>query len=93
MEAIILLKGVNKRVIEITRPEDHYFEKVIFFLSPQASSDQFLIQKHTAEMLDSALPKMKRKKSRFKARWKLLFALTGAAASGAALSILLSGLQ
>lgn len=29
----MMLKGVNKQVVEITNPESPYFEKVIFLLS------------------------------------------------------------
>ena len=31
----MMLKGVNKQVVEITNPESPYFEKVIFFVKPE----------------------------------------------------------
>ena len=33
-----MLKGINKQVVEIIRPESTYFEKVIFFVKPEYAS-------------------------------------------------------
>ena len=30
-----MLKGVNRQVVEIPRPESDYFERVIFFVKPE----------------------------------------------------------
>ncbi len=32
-----MLKGVNKQVLEITEPQNGYFEKAIFFVKPEYS--------------------------------------------------------
>ena len=33
-----MIQGVNHQVVEITRPECEYFERVIFFVKPEFSS-------------------------------------------------------
>ncbi|MBQ7596251.1 MAG: hypothetical protein IJU45_06270 [Clostridia bacterium] len=33
-----MIKGVNHQIVEITRPECKYFERVIFFVKPEFSS-------------------------------------------------------
>ncbi|MBQ8783666.1 MAG: hypothetical protein IJZ57_07850 [Clostridia bacterium] len=33
-----MLQGVNHQVVEVTRPECEYFERVIFFVKPEYSS-------------------------------------------------------
>lgn len=86
-----MLKGVNKRIIEVNRPEDHYFEKVIFFLSPKAEQDAFLALKRSEEYLKNAYPKVKKRRLKF--RWKLLFQLTAAAAAGGIISVILTSIS
>ena len=34
-----MIKGVNRYVLEIPRPDSAYFEKAIFFVRPEHSSD------------------------------------------------------
>ncbi|WP_159438127.1 hypothetical protein [Massiliimalia massiliensis] len=87
-----MLKGVNKRIIEVNRPDDRYFEKVIFFLNPQAEQDALAALRRSEEYLKSAGPKV-RKKRRLKGCWKLLFQLTAAAAAGGILSVALTSLS
>lgn len=33
-----MIKGVNKQIVEITKPNCDYFERVIFFVKPEFSS-------------------------------------------------------
>lgn len=33
-----MIQGVNHQIVEITRPECEYFERVIFFVKPEFSS-------------------------------------------------------
>ena len=35
-----MIKGVNRRVIEINNPDGEYFEKAILFVKPEKSSDK-----------------------------------------------------
>ena len=30
-----MIKGVSKQVLEVTNPENPYFEKIVFFVKPQ----------------------------------------------------------
>ena len=34
-----MIKGVNKQVLEVTNTENPYFEKIIFFVKPEYSSE------------------------------------------------------
>ncbi len=33
-----MIQGVNHQIVEITRPECEYFERIIFFIKPEFSS-------------------------------------------------------
>ncbi len=35
-----MIKGVNRRVIEINNPDGEYFEKAILFVKPEKSGDK-----------------------------------------------------
>ena len=35
MEVLKMIKGVNKKIIEINNPENLYFEKAVFYLKPE----------------------------------------------------------
>lgn len=76
-----MIKGVNKRIIEVLNPEDRYFEKVILFLSPTVKADDYLVQKHASEYLQTITPKAKCKR-RLKPGWLFLFQLLAAAVTG-----------
>lgn len=40
-----MIKGVNKRIIEVLNPDEPCFEKIILFLSPDCKlSEQFLVK-------------------------------------------------
>lgn len=83
-----VIKGVNKRIIEVINPEDHYFEKVILFLSPQASEEQDMLHMHVQKYLKSLTPSVPRKR---KTKSKAIFflQLAGAALLGGAAVLLL----
>lgn len=34
-----MLRGTNKHVLEVTNPDNPYFEKIIFFVSPEHEND------------------------------------------------------
>lgn len=36
LEEFMLIKGVNKRIVEINNPQSDYFEKVIFYIKDDA---------------------------------------------------------
>lgn len=35
-----MIKGVSKQVLEVTNPENPYFEKIVFFVKPQYEDKQ-----------------------------------------------------
>lgn len=46
-----MLKGVNRRIIEVLNPEDTYFERIILFLNPDVSPEEPSIGTHTNQYL------------------------------------------
>lgn len=76
-----MIKGVNKRIIEVMNPDDRYFEKAILFLSPSAKGDDYLLQSRANEYLRTITPKVK-KRRRLKPGWLFVFQLTAAAVAG-----------
>ncbi len=53
-----MLQGVNHQVVEITRPECEYFERVIFFVKPEYScvSDGTLRERATKIAASAGAP-------------------------------------
>ena len=79
-----MIKGVNRKIVEINRTGNDYFEKAILFINPQKSySSTQQIDQWAEEYLDSVL-KPENGKKRFKRwcqkhsawKWGLIF-LTG----------------
>lgn len=79
----MLIKGVNKRIIEVLNPEDEYFEKVVFFLNPEYPNNQAILSKKTQSYLTKLSGQVKKKK-KLKRKWILAGQLFSAAAVGAA---------
>lgn len=46
-----MLKGVNRRIIEVLNPEDAYFERIILFLNPDVSPEETSAGAHTSQYL------------------------------------------
>ena len=64
-----MLKGVNKRIIEINNPQSLYFEKAIFYLRPEvrelpAEIAQREVEKYIERTGISQAERSKRKKIR-----------------------------
>jgi len=81
----ILIKGVNRQVVEVTETQCEYFEKVLFFIKPEFSavSEGDLKERASVIAQSAGIPPASRiKKS------KIRFALNmgAAACGGAALS-------
>lgn len=71
-----MIKGVNKKVIEINNPQSLYFDKAVLYLKPNLSSISYkLLQAEAQELLCSLSPRQPR---RFIGR--LLPVITAAAA-------------
>ncbi len=79
-----MIKGVNRRIIEILNPEDVYFERVILFLNPDVSAEEPALGAHTGEYLKELTQIAKQKKKRALPRrcLSLLKFLGGAAVGG-----------
>lgn len=62
-----MIKGVNRQVVEITKPSCDYFERVVFFVKPECSSISHGTLRERANIMASStgIPpktKVKRKK-------------------------------
>lgn len=82
-----MLQGVNHQVVEVTRPECEYFERVIFFVKPEYSSvSEGTLRERAGKIAGEAgaPPPTKTRISRLAAVGKLLLA----AAAGAAVTAL-----
>lgn len=87
-----MLKGVNRQVVEVSHPESAYFEKVLFFVKPEASriSESRLKDKADAMIKEAANPPAEKASSAAKSRMKQFLKLTAAAVGGAAVSAILA---
>lgn len=49
-----MIKGINKQILEVTNPESPYFEKIIFFVSPNgAANDEKVVQQEAIKISKS----------------------------------------
>lgn len=54
-----MIKGVNKKVLEINNPQSLYFEKAVLYLKPNMSSVSYkLVRAEAEQMIRSMSPKM-----------------------------------
>ena len=84
-----MLKGVNRQILEVTNTESPYFERIIFFVSPEHSADSELKLTGEAKNVAGKMRKPPKLKSALKRRLKTaVFILLGAGA-GAALTYLM----
>lgn len=87
-----MIKGVNRQVVEITKPGCEYFERVIFFVKPECSSVSRGTLRERADMIASDTgtpPKIKVKRSPLSSFLYPLFWISiGAALCFAAIKLL-----
>lgn len=58
-----MIKGVNKKVIEVNRPESIYFEKAVLYLRPEVRELPAEVTRAEAEKYISMItPQLRRKK-------------------------------
>lgn len=76
-----MLKGVNRKVVEIHNPESPYFEKAVFYLKPNLTQVPMALL--TAEAHHCLYPTAVPGRSGMQARKALLWALLLAGAAGA----------
>ena len=52
-----MIKGVSKQVLEVTNPENPYFEKIVFFVKPQyAREDRAVLEREAHSLAARAGP-------------------------------------
>ncbi len=86
-----MLQGVNHQVVEITRPECEYFERVIFFVKPEFSSvSEGTLRERAGKIAGAAgaPPPTKTRINRLASLGRLLIAATAGAAITALVSYL-----
>lgn len=83
-----MLKGVNRRIIEISNTENKYFERAIVFVKPQYNNSDEAVLKREANGYISSVCKngdgFLRNEAAAKKRKKLLYFLLGVAIIAAA---------
>lgn len=81
----ILIKGINRQVVEITETKCEYFERVLFFVKPEFSaiSEGDLKERATEIAQSAGIPPATRLR---KNRVRLAINLTASALAGAAVS-------
>lgn len=87
---MLMLKGVNRQVLEITGTENPYFEKMIFFVKPEFVNEDGAKLKSQAEKLAATAqkpPRMRKSKSEIR-RLAVQFAICIAA--GAVITLILN---
>ncbi|WP_028516591.1 hypothetical protein [Ruminococcus flavefaciens] len=68
-----MIKGVNKKIIEINNPDSLYFEKAVLYLRPNVTIfPETISQKEAQRILSSLLPHENRKRSFFRNRRYIL---------------------
>lgn len=75
----IMLKGVNKRIVEINDPDSLYFERAVFYLRPNVSIIPDMIPHDEAERLYSRIAPYNKKRSRKLGTGKILIISASAA--------------
>ncbi len=57
-----MIKGVNKKVVEINNPRSIYFEKAVFYLKPNMSlMPEKLIGREAEELVRELVPERRKK--------------------------------
>lgn len=85
----MLIKGVNKRIIEVLNPEDECFERIILFLNPNCSLDEQLLSRKTGEYVQNVSRRIRRKRT-LKRGWKLAGQVAGAIALGGMAAVIVN---
>lgn len=85
-----MLRGVNKKIIEINNIEGGYFDRVLFFVNEDRKSEPDSVLNQKAEKYVSDTCSLKYKKSLFHGdRAKVFFKMAVSAGIGLAIGVLL----
>ena len=79
-----MLKGVNRQVVEISQPENKYFERILLFVRPEYSgmSEARLTQQAESAVPDGPRPPRIKKRSRLRLGELLRAAVCAGAGAG-----------
>ena len=84
-----MIKGINKQVLEVTNPESPYFDKILFFVSPNGSSaGEDNLKNEAQKIAHQATKPPKFRRSRKERFLNALYIACGIGA-GAALAVIL----
>lgn len=89
-----MIKGVNRYVLEIPRPDSVYFEKAIFFVRPEhsADSESKLRSSALALMEETSPPEQQHRRGREIIK-KILHFIIAAGGGAAAAAVLMQSLN
>ena len=88
-----MLKGVNRQVLEITQPENKYFERILLFVRPEFSglSEARLKQQAERALPQETKPPRQKKHRRYPAQLLRAAVCAGAGAGILALAEMILG--
>ncbi len=88
-----MLKGVNKRILEITNTESQYFEKIIFFVRPSGANVSDSALQKEAERFSKLATKPPRVRKSTKEKLSTALCIVLGAGAGAALTVIMGVLS
>ncbi len=87
----MMIKGVNKQVLEINETQNGYFEKAIFFVKPEyCGMSEGKLRESAKKEVESAGKPPKRKAHLHSDKVKIFLALTGTLAVGILIGVISS---
>lgn len=84
-----MIKGVSKQVLEVTNPENPYFEKIVFFVKPQYAKEDRVRLEREAHSLVRCAGRPPRVRRSPKERWRFALRCGLSALVGVALTLLI----
>lgn len=85
-----MIKGVNKQILEVTNTESPYFEKIIFFVRPEAQNKNPDTLQKEARKLSLSVKKPPKTKMTVKQLSKTLSQIALGLGAGATLTFILN---
>lgn len=77
----MMIKGVNRQVVEITQTDCEYFERILYFVKPEfASISEGKLRERAGLMSSAGFPPPTKLRRR---RWLMVLKLAAAACAGA----------
>ena len=84
-----MIKGVSKQVLEVTNPENPYFEKIVFFVKPQYAREDRAVLEREAHSLAARAGRPPRVRRSRREKWHFALRCLLSALAGVALSFLI----